>query len=70
LTNANKNYHRATNNNIRLIITTTNNAQLQLTANVGLMVNTINNKQQISNHIKLIIDRTNNAQPQHTTTLC
>jgi hypothetical protein len=69
LTNANKNYHQATNNNIRLIIktinhaqlqatmdnpnnniafiiTTTNNVQLQLTTNVGLMVNTINNKQQ------------------------
>jgi hypothetical protein len=52
-----------------MLITTTNNAQLQLTTNVGLMVNTINNRQQISNHIKLIIDRTNNAQPQHTTNI-
>jgi hypothetical protein len=34
------------NNNIAFIITTTNNAQQQLTTNVGLMVNTINNKQQ------------------------
>jgi hypothetical protein len=34
------------NNNIAFIITTTNTAQLQLTTNVGLMVNTINNKQQ------------------------
>jgi hypothetical protein len=54
------------NKNIAFIITTTNNAQLQLITNVGLMVNTINNKQQIicNNSIWLIIITTKNDQPQ------
>jgi hypothetical protein len=55
------------NNNIAFIITTTNTAQLQLTTNVGLMVNTINSKQQTIDKQTHQIDHRQNQQRSTTT---
>jgi hypothetical protein len=58
--NATNHKQQTTNNNIELIIDTTNNTQ-------GLMINTIQpttNNRQPNNNIKLIIDTTDIAQHQ------